>query len=408
MIYNVAVDGGNSSVKVIVEGLQKMIYPNIVANASLINYNLMQDLKTGVGLDKLDVEVTTHCEKNQKGERFLFGSMAEAYQPKNRSNTDKSKDTQLVNSMLTAIAYSLIVWKQKSGENLSEQMTVRVNLATGLPYHEWKQDETREDYEELLTGNHKVKFNHPFFKVKEMELIIENTLVLVEGESALNIKINEEDNEFQTMEANELLDTVIVGVDLGAFTSEIVAKQFYRVVNEEGLDEEDIVIGVRTMPHLTKGIKKGVGHIMEYAIGDIQQNEKVDSLIRRDIEKAFSSEGKKGGRTGHLVGSGVYIGDYFKPHAEQFAKELAQEFYGLYNDTNVKNKIKKIYISGGGSQIEPLVNVFKTYLKNDGYDPGIIVTLSEPNPIFANAIGYYIRLLREIETLSNSETYEGL
>ena len=407
MTYNVTVDGGNSSIKVLVEGTKKISVPTVMADPSSVDYNIgsMDDdakrNKKNPGINKLDVSIITHHDKGGAADRFLLGKMAEPFKARNRANTDKAKDTDLTKCMLSAVAYALYSYKLENGEEIGNRMTVRVNLATGLPYHEWKNENARNEYDKKLTGNHLIKFNHPYFKDLEIELVVERTLVLIEGEAILNLIIADEDNIFTKMDKNELVDSIAVCVDLGAYTSEIVAKQFYAIYDEddEFSEAEDFEIGIRTMPNLTKGIPYGVGHAMERAIVDIQRHENVDNLIRRDIERAFGIQGRKNGKAGHLVGTGIYIGNYFKPHAQAFAKEIGREIYGLYNTENVKNRIKKIFIAGGGSRIGTVVDELKNVLINDGYDSTTIVTVTNPDPVYANCYGYYVKLSEMIRML---------
>lgn len=404
MIYNATVDGGNSGLKVMVEGTHKTSIPNVMANPSGIDYTLGNNSTEGVGIDKLDVTVCMNFDKGSKDDRFLLGRFAEPFQARNRANTDKSKDIDLAKSMVTALAYAILKYREKAGEISSQRSTFTVNLATGLPYHEWKNEQTRAEFANKLTGNHLIKFNHPFFNELEIELIVQDTYVFIEGEAGVHLKLCEEGNEFVKMEDNELIETVVVGLDIGGGTTEIIGEQFYWHVLDENEDTGDVRF--RTMPNLTKGIPFGVGNMVyDQTISDIEKAEKVDKLIRRDIEKAFTKQGIKNGKPGHLVGTSIDITKYFIPHAQSFAKMVGQEFYSLYNNTNTKNKVKKIYLYGGGSLIDALVNEFKAVLVNDGFDPKIIVTMRIPDPVFANCFGYYLKLLKELEI--QGENYEG-
>lgn len=409
MTYLSSIDGGNSSLKVVVEGTQKLKFSNIIAEHGKVDYDLETENTPTTGFDKLDVSVTSHFDKGDKDKqpnRFLLGEMALRYKDsvKNRSMGNKSSDSQLADSMISALAFSLYRFKQKSGDKISSKMTIRTYLATGLPYDEWRSKNTRKRFKERLEGNHKVKFHHPMFNELEVELIIEKVLVLVEGEATLNLLISAEDSEFSKMDRSELIDQIATMIDIGAYTTEIVGKQFVHVRGEEDDEDTDIDVVVKTMTNLSKGVDRGVGHVFEDTITDVEKNEQVDKLIRKDIERAFEKEGIRNGKAGYLAGyENVNITKYFTPFATKFAQYIAEEFKGLYNTSHAKNKVRKIYITGGGSKSDIIVDEIKRLLSDEGYNADIIITLREPNPVYSNAYGYYVTLKNLIDQQSQEE-----
>jgi hypothetical protein len=403
MVYLSVVDGGNSSLKVIVEGTQKLKFSNIVSDYGKVDYDLVENETPTTGFDKLDVEVTRSFDKNKDGKnRFLLGEMALHYKDsvKNRSMGRKSNDKQLADSMLSSLAFSIYRYKQKNKEKMGDKLTIRTNLATGLPYNEWKNKACRKEFKEMLEGNHLIKFHHPMFGGLEIELIVEKVLVLVEGESTLDYLISSEDSDFSNTEESKLIDVIACMIDIGAYTTEIISKQFVLLKGEEDDEETDVQIVVRTMPQLSKGIERGVGHVFEDTISSVEKNEKVDKLIRKDIERAFEKEGIRNGQAGYLVGfsEDINITDYFMPLAVNFAKLIAQEFKGLFNTSHSANKVQKIYITGGGSKSDIIVSEIKKILDSEGYASNSIITLREPNPIYSNAYGYYVTLKNEVES----------
>ena len=106
----VTVDGGNSAIKTLVDGEHALIFDNIIADPSKVNYRQDPDL-IGAGIQKLDVTVTRHhdrkaCEKS----RFLFGKITDKYRAyrEPRIDTFKATDPRLVEAMLTSIVYSIL------------------------------------------------------------------------------------------------------------------------------------------------------------------------------------------------------------------------------------------------------------------------------------------------------------
>ncbi|MCT4662707.1 MAG: hypothetical protein N4A40_12670 [Tissierellales bacterium] len=407
--FNISIDGGNSTIKSKMPDGTIMAFDNIVASASKVNYTQDENL-SGSGLSKLDITVIRNFDKldnrnsddySEIGNRFLLGKMTAQNGASRRPRTDKMKgnDPQLVDSMLGSIAYSMLYSLNKQKKNIADIKTLGINLGTGLPFHEWMIPEQREKFKEYFLGNHIVKFNHPWFENNrfptELEIRIGLTKVFVEGESSANYILNNVENEFQNKSPEELLDTSIFFIDMGAFTTEVIGKMFLEVINEEefGYDDEPLVVEHRTLPNLSDGIKKGIGHVMNDTITALKnKNPKIDKLTRKDIEEALKPKGRRGGKDGYIPGTDINVLEDFRRSAKAYAKEIAESLQDIINTNEIKGKIRKIYLLGGGSMIRVVVDEVKRVLAEDDINPQIVIAISKPNPVALNVVGYYNEL----------------
>jgi len=399
MKYKVSCDAGNSTIKTLINGEKAMIFENIVADPSNTNYLKDPDL-IGSGIQKLDVTVQRHFDKTY-GEKnhFLYGKITDKHKAYREARGDKFKanDPQLADSMVTSVVYSILYYQKKAGNNIDKLKTLNISLNTGLPFHEWIIKEQREKFKKNLKGNHTIEFNHPWFKKnsfpEKLEIVISDVTVLVEGETTANLILNDVDNEFHKYSPQELIDNIVVLIDIGAYTTEIIGKQFVEVVqnDEDIFGESDLEVEHQTLPNLSEGIRRGIGHVFESSINTINQKyPKLDRLIRQDIQNALGKKGTRNGKSGYLLGEDINILEDFKLHAKDYSDYIATQIENIYNKNESKRKIKRIYLTGGGSQIDVVIEELKNSLKADDINPDLIVPITDPNPIFSNCLGYHI------------------
>jgi hypothetical protein len=406
--YIITVDGGNSTIKSLLDGQKPLIIDNVIADASKVDYLKDPDLN-GAGIQKLDVTVTRHHnKKNSEPNRFLLGKITDKHKAYREPRADKFKanDPQLIDSIIVTAAYTILYYENKAGKNIKNMSTLRVNLGTGLPFHEWIIREQREKFQLELLGNHKIQFNHPWFAKngfpKEVELIIDFARVCIEGETTANLLLNKEDNEFQKFSPQELLDNVVVLIDIGAYTTEIIGKQFVELVEDEEdfFGGSELIVEHQTLPILSQGIRRGIGHVMEDTINSVMQKyPKLDKLIRQDIQTALTPKAARNGKLGYLAGSDINILEDFTEHAKTYAEYIATRIEDIYNKNEVKGKIKRIYLTGGGSQINIVVDQLKKALAKDDIKEDIVMPIAEPNPVFANCVGYYLETIDQLENM---------
>lgn len=420
MKYKVSLDAGNSGLKGIPElDFNSMLnIPNVNSSNAKVNYELQSNLTKSKrkGIDRLDIEITPHYKKkNAKSRSFILGDMANNFTDtrENRQIGDKAKDNQLYENIYVAIAYMLLRHKINKEEKLSKHMMIKTDLATGLPFHEWEIEKNREMFKDNLQGNHLIKFNNPYFTetlgVEEIELIISNVVVFIEGEATLNLV----KGDFEGYKPKELDGLNIMNVDFGAYTGEIIGQGFTIEYGEDydeftGKGVSELV--TETKANLSKGIAKGIGHYMEDAIKEINETipevmENHTRLTRRDIELAYMAVGKGAdGRFGYLSNPrNVYVGHIVEKHLADYGDYMAKIFISLVNSSNERGNIDKIYLSGGGSHFEPVINSFKEKLIAEGFKSTMLITLDQPDPVFSNALGYYVSYVHLLEELEETK-----
>lgn len=415
MSYLVTADAGNSGIKTIVEGEQFLLFPNINANiGKTVDYrtssNLAVSSPKSLGRNCLDVKVTPHFDKgNSDATNFLFGTIAEKFpgDKANRENTDKSNDPLLLCNIITSVATSVLsyVINTEKDFKVKSELTFHINLSTGLPYSEWADEAKEIAFKKALQGNHRIEFNNPYFietiGVKAIEIVIDEVMVWSEGDAALEAVRRSIVEDIEKIDPSDLLGQAFVLIDIGAFTTELIGAIFSET-SEEG---EELTVDLDTQQNYCTAIPKGIGNVFLDAIPLIAKNPAIKDIItRRDIEIAYTGPtAKKPGKYGFIPGKAIMVNDYVYPLAEEFGAEIGRKFYGFYNQSGIKSNIKKIYISGGGSQFEKLANRLKEVLVNDGYESKAIVTVSSPDPIYANAYGYFLYMVDELTERAESE-----
>lgn len=395
MVYLCSADGGNSSIKILVNGTQYLQIPNVTANRNSVNYILdPKSYKTGKRM--LDVSVTNNLGNKDLEERdeFILGEQAEEYRDgvNNRPNTDKSTDKSLMRSMLAAVAFSVLKYKADKNEKLDKKMEISVVLSTGLPYAEFESMKNRDEYKNKLKGKHIVEFNNPsliqMYGVESITLNVKDVILCVEGEGTF-YPINT--FYLKDVDLFDLEGKYMMVVDIGNLTTELVTKRFvldYRTAEaeeEEDLSQADIITS--TEGYLSKGIPKGVRTVHENVINGMDDKLRT-SFIPRDIEFAMLRKNKPG----TIKGTDIDISKDFDKHSKMLGTEIGKIVYDVANNGNINKSLYKIYLTGGGSMIEPLVDSFKNVMREQGYKIDDIVPMKEFNPVYSNLVGYYMKL----------------
>lgn len=418
MIYNCAVDGGNSTINIVINGERFPIaFPSIQSDplAAKADYNnAVKGRDTSQTLyDKLHVLVTMHerDKENEETSEFLLGHMAEKYTKglRSRQNFHKCNDRELARWMISALAYSLFETKRiREDYQLVKDdiLTFYVNLATGLPYREGSIEENRIMYSNLFKGKHKINFKHPNFKNLTVELIIENVFVFVEAEMALSLELNKPSGIYDTTPPEQLLNKKMAIIDIGGHTTEALTVNYELARKHNELElggfvddyaiTSDIEVQQVTLTHLTFGLERGIATVMEDVIQEIDNQERgkgrpLRTFTRRDIELAFTRQGMRDGKIGYINPEGIYIKPTFDFFAKNLATDIVQKVHATYQAFNVVSEIDTIFLCGGGSKIDVIVNTIRNEFQKLGYNKDKIVLVDDP--IFANAKGYYISMM---------------
>lgn len=384
-------DGGNSKIKIIYNN-KYTSYDNIYAKDSLVDYNAMnltdEDMDEYLR-DVLNVRFTYHNGKDDmQVQEFLFGEIATNNKSdlEERVNADKSDDLML--TMSTILSAVTFVLENKEQEEIKPEMTLELNFSTGLPYHEFKIIALREKYKAHYEGQHIIEFLDPRSPVKKLTVNINHVLVNSEGMSALETTIKsqgvltEETKEF-------LIDTVWCMIDIGGFTTDIIGGIFRK--RKSGIKLE-------TIDRLSKGLNYGISTSQNAAIEKIKNhyndndNVKTSTLkiSRKDINNAELREGKFKGILNNRYRTNTT--EFTYDEYRKLGRKIGNDFTQLFIENAQMDSLEKIYVAGGGSLNSEVIDSLISELENRGINKEIIEVVESPNPVYVNAVGYYLAL----------------
>lgn len=383
-------DAGNNSLKIMVGEEAFFVYDNIIASRGKVNYD-MDNISSKNLDDMLDVSVTLNVghkdETLIRTKDFLLGNMAKRYPSLcvERVKNEKSQDYQLIMSSLVAIANSIIVDTDKS--ELTEILDIEIDLCTGLPFSEWAVKAKREKYKNMYLGNHQIVFNNEDYPVKIVNINVVDVRISIEGMPALTTTLLFEGYE-EKFSPKELAEKTIAMVDIGSYTCDFAGGIYKssRVNNE-------LQVTLEPAFQLSTGLMEGVGSAMDNTNADLRRvyEEKFgvnEKITKKDMLDAYLY--------GDMVVSGkdIKISPYFEKHCVNLGAEIALTLTNLYDTNGYKSNLKTIFLSGGGSLIPYIVDSFKRTLEDQGYDPSIVVISENIDPVYVNAIGYYVNAIK--------------
>lgn len=377
----IGLDAGNSSFKLISNG-QAVSYENVFAPRRKVEEALERDYDLGGSKfdelrDMLDVSITKEGEII--GEEFLLGSQASKYKKfvqERKTYLDKAQDEHLVRRGIVTMVTTVLEAMEK--DELQDEMEMQLNVCTGLPYNEYKNKENIEKYISYFKGNHIIEFLNPNFPVKKVKVSIPNVVVDIEGMAALKQIIA--DKQLTQGNISEIANKVVSIIDIGCFTTDIVAGTFRVVDSENG---KRVVFDANAL--LCIGIKDGIGNAMDSVLKRLMKKYpaiKDGDYTRNDIVQAIQNTYNEN----CIPGTDFNIEPEFSRECMKLAKSLADAYIDLYSNTGYQNAIYKIYISGGGVLTESVVKCFDEMIKKTLGENLVEVITDEP--IYANAKGY--------------------
>lgn len=388
-VFNVVAgtDAGNRTLKIMIGGHWKnpkfFMYDNVTAKADEVDYEF--DDNNESDLDHM-LDITINSNGASTGKRFLLGEFAKNYRKtlKERENNKKTQDPQLHLSTLAAIANSIVERIVKEEQSAPEEVTVNVNMCTGLPYEEWRDKISRAKYESLYLGNHTITFEHKNYPIRKVILNVKKVEVEIEGLPALKTALGANKFADKYEDKKYLVDGVVAMVDIGCYTSDMIGGKYAKV----GQDENGIKLAIKTTANLCTGISIGVGTAAERTIKSLVEKYPYlsESITNTDIFTANIENG------GILSGNRISIEPYFTEHCYEVGKEIGEKFVALFDMNGFKEYLHHIYICGGGSKIPSIVEGFNDTLRELRYDAERfpIENLQNPNPVHANTFGYYL------------------
>ena len=388
--YKVSADGGNSSIKVIYNNAYTS-YDNIYAINSYIDYaamNIDPNDDDEYWRDLLNVKFTWHAgSEDQEIREFLFGTLATNNKSdlEERINADKSDDLMLTMNTILASVNFIIESMEEDGIKGTKELELNLDFSTGLPYHEYKIEPLREKYKKHYEGKHIIEFKDPRYPVGRVIVNIKDVVVESEGMSALTTTVKsqgvltEETKDF-------LLNTVWCMIDIGGYTTDIVGGVFRQ--KKQGIKLE-------TIDRLGKGLNYGISTAQNIAIDKIKNFYKDEiktsfKITRKDINNAEMREGKFKGIINNRHRTNTT--DFTTEEYQKLGNKIGNDFAQLFTANSEMDNLEKIYIAGGGSLNEVVVNSLIDELVNRGIPKDIVEVVTSPDPVYVNAVGYYLSL----------------
>lgn len=388
-------DGGNNSIKVVVDGQDAIVYDNIYSlNYHEIDYDMQPNAKKSrfLGCDVLDVTIETNTDSKESiTENLLFGDFAKRQSVNSEitlreTKELKSEDDALTRNILISLAATYVSNKIKNEESLTANENIDVILSTGLPYKEFSIKKCRDTMKSRLIGKHTIKFNHPYFKqlgLQDVTLNVKDVIVKIEGDAAIDSMTLSGDCSLVENYKENLLalnKQKVFGIDVGRGTSEIIGKQFNYYDSEEGLSYD--ILG-----KMCKGISKGIGDIIYETY--IEAKNKYGNLDLNDVEYAFKPSNI---HFGIIEGTTIDLTETFNVMLIKFAQEIVIIFSGLFSSEADRLSVRRVYLAGGGSSFSLLKETIENGLKIKGFSNLDVVVTENPDPILANVYGYYFAL----------------
>ena len=376
------IDGGNNSIKIYFQTLNagsksiiKKYYENIYCER--IDSEMKSEYKlSGTDFEKLsdilDVKVVSNKDDKERINSFLFSDIAyRKYEGKikdRKTNIKKSKDMQLIHNSLVALTNSVIEDIIETEEIKNDELDLEVYLCTGLPFKEYLDDDSNENYKKLFMGNHKIEFLHPKYPVKIVNVDVQKVMVEIEGMAALRKTIAED-----RIEGNP--EKIISMIDIGCFTTDI-ATGIFKLKNDK--------IVFNPLANLSDGINEGVVKVIDFTINALKaeytfgQHGKIN---RKQVQEALKTENM-------ILGENISINPFYSEESNRLGKEIAEVYDNMLDRCGyTSRKIQAIYLSGGGSKEEHIIDGFKEFLDIQEYDLDTIK--KSKDPVYANAKGYF-------------------
>lgn len=235
-ILTVGADLGNDAFKVIGPTKRELFILNIIAPWH--ERRVISD-DTRFPLNLLEVEVTT---KGDNLGRYFVGGMAYHFNRgilKERTVADrhngKANDKGTLIVLLTSIAVSLIKPNVK-------KIKEKIVLGTMLPTEEFFRN-NKENVALLqgkLEGVHHIKFLNPVFNGIEVEFEIVGTSIQPEGLCAINAIMYDDNGELLDEYEKNYSERTILGLDIGALTSDVIVTHNFELRTFFGIDKGTI------------------------------------------------------------------------------------------------------------------------------------------------------------------------
>lgn len=378
-------DAGNTSIKLkagknISDNYQN-IYSYVDENQRKEIYELSGHTKLNKYNIKRNIDVNV-CD-GESTVSFIFEENAreKADNIKERENINKSDDKQLICNSMVSLANSLIS-KEMENENwedsLEEEMEYNVYVVAGLPYKEYQKNGAKEKYKENLIKRFTIDFVNPSYPVKRVILNVLDARIDIEGYSAIKQTIAEK--KLLALGPKVLKNKVVQLIDIGCYSIDVLGGEFNIDIDEEGNETMKFLRLSSLCFGLSKGIGTALDKVIELILNSDLEISQHTTITRNDITEAYKDN------NGLISGTDISINPYYEKELNKIIDDFAKTLLDHNKKSGKENNLLKLYIAGGGSVNEVVLDRLKKKLKERYKDEMIEVT---DNPIYANANGYY-------------------
>ncbi len=337
MAVLVGIDGGNNTVKTALEGGKTIIIPTIAAPYRSYDQGLeLLEVNKRALKDSMDVEIILNYEDNSNKKelgRFYVGNHAkemEGVSIKERTiGKAKAGDELLLVCMLASVAAAVVDEHSCDMKQVHEQ----IRMVTGLPFLQYRTG--RDEFVSRLLGKHKIIFRGTH--EVEVEIDVKEVHTEIEGLGALDKTILNTANKNMFSE-EEIIDRTILGIDIGEFTSDVIALVFK--------DDGDGRIVPEFKQKLCMGIDMGISSAKQPIIDLVR--EKYNTIVdRADIDTCLKRRYRKGeidletGETFSIIG-------LFEENLAQLSNIISVLINNKVKSLSEKGRIKYALLYGGG------------------------------------------------------------
>ncbi len=331
------IDGGNNTVIIALEEMEPLIIPTILVPYKDYDQGLdmLEDYKKPLK-DCMDVEIIlNHKDSSSRKElgRFYVGEYAKEMERINVKERDIGRTKKGDDGLEICILSSLAVAVAEKQNAESGSMHQKIKIVTGLPCLQFRSD--KAEYAKQFRGSHKLIFRGSYDLEVELEVL--EAVVEMEGASALKRLIFNDSGEYLYKE-EELIDRLILGIEIGEFTSEVIALSFRE--NDDG----------KVMPEykqkLCMGIDLGIANAKQPVI-DYLRDRYSTIVDRYDIDASLKRRLRRGCidlENGEMFN----IMQLYEENLSQLASSISTLINNKVKSAGEKGKVKHTLLYGGG------------------------------------------------------------
>lgn len=368
----VANDNGNSEQDMIING-EVIQQPNVhVKIRKLPNLDELNEMYVAKNLlDNLIVTIETDEINNGTPTTYYVGTYATTTGNilKNIEvgavNSKIESDVPLVNTLANLAGFA--VQKAYEAENIEDELTVNVDMATALPVTQYTQEQGAL-FANRFIGQHIVTVYVATRKVR-VKLNIEYVKTIPEGVTTSHFLVSGKNKELY----KELAEDYNISLNDIDFND----KKILHIAIGEGTTEYPLTKGIGFKTHFIEGSPNGVGHAINAILPTFIKEKSLSKFSRQDFSNILKDPTHK-----YYEDAVEIIQDSLEEQAVLILDMAKQQV------SRANNEIDYICVYGGGSIL------MKPYLKNSLRDFADrtdikVLYLTEPTSVLVEALGLY-------------------